>query len=290
MTSDGAENSVSVKGDAGLVELRASGEGASRITNAIADLLSPFSEAGGVVGDHIRFFRQSSALRAIARAREIAVERGLELRPVPPKFLLQWVEKASLEDESEDNLTEQWAELLASASANYKSAHVAYADLLGQIDKKDAELLRFFALDTSSFASLEYDWLMANRGFPNPVPKKLTELCEKPETTWGEILEWVEGWGLQANVHVLQVGGPSAMPLSTDFYKDRELNIGCLIRNGCLKKEDSKIRANGQEMYISWISITKFGFDFVYACEGVDFKESRQKFANLKQNGTGTNA
>ena len=127
------------------------GHAAGRLTHQLADLLSPLTEGVGLVGDQIRLFRQRAVVAALERAHEIARERGTKLKSIPPKFLVEWMESASLENEEEVELRDWWAKLLVSASEDYKSAHIAYVDLLKKLDPEDAKTIRFLAHDTRDF-------------------------------------------------------------------------------------------------------------------------------------------
>ncbi len=84
-------------------------------SDALNDALSPFVQGLGYVGDKIRFIRFQSAMKMLARAKEIAAADGPQIKTPPLKFLIPLIEDASLEDE-DSPLTDMWARLLLKAS------------------------------------------------------------------------------------------------------------------------------------------------------------------------------
>lgn len=105
------------------------------------DFLGPAAqEAGGILGDHLRYYRWRSAQAILRRAKVHADAIGLPLKEVPAKFLIPFIEKCSLEDEGSP-LSELWARLLANAATGFDWKYVKYSDLLSRIDAQDAEML-----------------------------------------------------------------------------------------------------------------------------------------------------
>jgi len=118
MTKKGTEISIGKDG----FSFKTDGEASERLANAALDFLSPITEGAGFLGTKLRGYRMETALMAILRAKKICEENDLSINPVPPKFLLQWVEGSSMEDiDRDDNLSELWARLLANAGADSKN-------------------------------------------------------------------------------------------------------------------------------------------------------------------------
>lgn len=140
----GEDPEVSVEASEGGLALRAKGSGADRLTHVISDALSPFSEGLGYLGDVIRFYRQDTALRSIARATEISRQLGVPLKPVPPKFLVDWVEKASLESPDDPEMTNLWAGLLVSAARSHSPNHYVFKRILSEMTKEHVQFLAEF--------------------------------------------------------------------------------------------------------------------------------------------------
>jgi hypothetical protein len=135
MTDDRISAEITPTG--GSLEVK--GDGAGRLTNQLADLLSIFSEPVGYLGDKFRVWRQVAVIRSLQRAQEIAQESGLALQPVSPKFLVNWVEKASLEDD--DLLTDRWARLLLSGMGRSDHSHFWATNVLAELSPEEAKIL-----------------------------------------------------------------------------------------------------------------------------------------------------
>lgn len=134
-----AEDEISAEASAKGGKLTAKGDGAARITNSVADLMSPFSEIGGAIGEHIRVWRDYSLAKTTARARELASQNGIDLKPVHPKALIPWAEGASREDD--EAIQEKWARLLLNSMGDYNASSVWASNILGEIGSKEAALL-----------------------------------------------------------------------------------------------------------------------------------------------------
>lgn len=85
-------------------------------------------------------FRVATISTICEFANKHAEQLGIEIKPTPPKFLLPFIEKASLEDD--DELKKKWAKLLVAASSEYNPFHIVYAEILSQIGRDEAKLLK----------------------------------------------------------------------------------------------------------------------------------------------------
>lgn len=154
MIDDNSE--VTLEAGEGGIAVRAKGSGADRLTHALSDALSPFSEGLGYIGDVLRYYRQDSALRSIARATEISRQLGIPLKPVAPKFLVDWVEKASLESPDDLEITNLWAGLLVSAARSSSANHYVFKRILSEMTKEHVQFLAEFCehdfLNSTPFA------------------------------------------------------------------------------------------------------------------------------------------
>jgi len=134
----------------GPARLAVGGKAVSRVGDALADLISPFSQGFGLVGDHIRIYREKSVGDTLRKAQEHAAERGESIKPVNPKNLVQILESASLEDEKE-GLGDLWARLLLSADEHFDSELAQLTDRLKRIGRREAEFLRKVTVESHSF-------------------------------------------------------------------------------------------------------------------------------------------
>jgi hypothetical protein len=115
------------------------------IAKSVVDLFSPLTEMAGVIGDHIRIYRELTVLRTLKRAKRIAEEEGLALEPPPLKFLIPFLENSSLEEESDEVLNKLWTNLLVSSASQYKSEHNLFIRILNELSPKDAMAFRYIA-------------------------------------------------------------------------------------------------------------------------------------------------
>jgi hypothetical protein len=100
-------------------------------------------ELGGLIGDQVRFFRWKNAIRILERAKEYANERGVPPSNVPLKFLVPFLEGASLEEgPNTSRLIDMWAMLLVSAIARFDSNQNLYIDVLRKLSSRDARGLQ----------------------------------------------------------------------------------------------------------------------------------------------------
>ncbi len=109
-------------------------------------ILSPITEWAGLKGDQLRHKREllrihrEETLTAILRraAPELArIPKPIE--PVPVKFLIPFLENASLE-EPDSELVKMWAGLLVSSAGNYSGDNVYYTRILSHMSSIQARL------------------------------------------------------------------------------------------------------------------------------------------------------
>lgn len=124
-----------------LPKIPLSPESGRAIVDALLDVFSPISETFAWGGDVVRVYRTRTALKCFGRTKQIAAAAGLKLKAPPVKFLCQFIENCSLEDENDDALIDWWARLLVDAGSKYESKHVFYANVLRQVSAIELELL-----------------------------------------------------------------------------------------------------------------------------------------------------
>lgn len=146
---DDSKDSIEV--DAKTGKLAITGSSVSRISQSIADLISPFSEGFGLVGDHIRVYRENSVRHALLRAQTIAEERGQTISPVHPKNLVPMLEALSLEGDEEDELSDIWSRLLLSGDTKFDASLAMYTDSLKRLGRKEALLLKTLCTQCKHF-------------------------------------------------------------------------------------------------------------------------------------------
>jgi hypothetical protein len=112
-----------------------------RTLDAITDLLRPISESLGYLEDKIQLRRQQTLLEIARRAKERIdlIEKPTQV--IPQKFFLPLLEKASLEDISNDTLLDMWANLIATAATENVQMLGQYTNILSNIVPKQVHLL-----------------------------------------------------------------------------------------------------------------------------------------------------
>src|SRR4051812_14734047 len=121
------------------------------------DLISPMTEWAGLKGDALRYQRQQLRIQqedSLARLAELLREKTQHLdsiRPVPNKILIPSLEKASLEDPSDETMIEKWANLLASA-AQEVPVQPRFVGVLAELAGSQAECLEHVAFSNSELS------------------------------------------------------------------------------------------------------------------------------------------
>lgn len=288
------EFSVSVSSDGGTVS--AKGESVSRVVDALAGFLSPISEGAGYFGDVIRMYRQENVIRGVAKAKKLADNLGVPIQPVHPKFLVNWVEGVSLEDEveKEDPLTEMWAGLLVSASQNLKPGHHLYRRILSELTTDHAEFIQLFLPPEQHGPSLKLfqDVAIKINGFFGEKEIQLTA-DQIGQVAMIERINSLEGPGVffsQVSLHASSGGVPtkekliwtSDSPVCREFESSHVIQM--LVTNGIILETswiqiivcpeyfdqfETKWKKKKGYLEVRAYALTPMGRDFVLACQGV---------------------
>lgn len=116
------------------------------VVKALDDLFGPsFREFGEYLADKVRFHRLNSVRKIAQKAKKLTADSGDYIEPPPLKFLVPFVESASLEDEADEVMTDLWAKLLADASSDYDIKQVHFIRILREISGREARLLHAMA-------------------------------------------------------------------------------------------------------------------------------------------------
>jgi hypothetical protein len=100
-------------------------------------------ELSSYFGDEIRFFHWKNAVRILERAQQFCKKKNLHPKSVPIKFIVPFLESASLEEDATSGiLSDMWASLFASAVSSYQARHAVYVDVLKKLSSKDARFIR----------------------------------------------------------------------------------------------------------------------------------------------------
>jgi hypothetical protein len=109
-------------------------------------LISPLTQWAGLKGDELAHKREMLRLQREETLSEIARRADARLKdlpapqePIPTKFLVPYLEKASLED-ADSELIDLWVNLLVSAARHYNPHYVHFANIIAQMSAQQAKL------------------------------------------------------------------------------------------------------------------------------------------------------
>jgi hypothetical protein len=120
-------------------------QSSGRLVDAITDWFRPFTEQRGLKADLIRLQREDVLFEIAQKAlRRLEIEQVVP-SPLPIKFLIPFLKKASLED-GDGFLIDRWTDLLVSSSMQPENAHPRLVQILSEIGVDEAKLLRNIAL------------------------------------------------------------------------------------------------------------------------------------------------
>ncbi|HSX32520.1 MAG TPA: DUF2806 domain-containing protein [Candidatus Saccharimonadales bacterium] len=91
----------------------------------------------GIVGDHIAMWRWQNAAKIIERARKFAETHSISPNKIPSKFLVEFMDNASVEEE--ETLQDIWAKILAKESDNPETFSLRTLNILKLMNKSDAQ-------------------------------------------------------------------------------------------------------------------------------------------------------
>jgi hypothetical protein len=123
------------------ISVDVSRESTEQLIGAISDAFSPATEFLGAIGDKIRIYRTKVALKVLEETRRLARRQNVKLSAPPLKFLVPFLEKASLEEEGSD-LTRRWAALLLSSARDFDEGNLVFIDVLSQIGPIGAKTIK----------------------------------------------------------------------------------------------------------------------------------------------------
>jgi hypothetical protein len=110
-------------------------------------------EVAGWLGDFMRTRRLRAVVKTIGKTQKLLEEAGLEARSIPLKTLSPLLEGASYEDESDDDMIQMWANLLAQAAAGREDLPPGYIQALRELTPQQAQMLNVIA----SHGGAEYE-------------------------------------------------------------------------------------------------------------------------------------
>lgn len=246
------------------VDIKVSEESSQSALTFMQRILGPVAEAADFLSDKVRFMRWKSAQKTLENAYNIAKARNLKVNEVPVKFLVPFLEKCSLEEES-SNLIDKWAELLVSASQNYDIRLNRYVDILSQLGPEEVNIL-------------ESMWIKTDPALMSKIPNfslVYGNSSANDELTQNELFNAkidqktnVDEYGRLNFTTISVVQGHSILNYSTVSYLTESSvfvleNLGLTKVIARLSQSDTK----GDRFTLKF-QLTPLGYSFVKACIG----------------------
>jgi hypothetical protein len=249
------------------------------------DLISPLTEWAGLKGDELRNRRDLLRLQREDVLSEIAVRacaqlRGVHpVRPVPNKFLVPFLEKASLEEPG-SSLVDMWASLLVSASEQFESYHTHFVSIMAQLSAKQGHILKQI-IGTEDKHQLERAsdnirmWFVQNR-IREHVYRLIYEKVQqtREELTPDDINEVLRAALNHAGVDPVYISfedkvKKESYDVETEWsnFKDAdEVDYSILDAVGLIRRVDAYLKIGEWEFDIIYYHLTELGQHFAVSC------------------------
>ena len=230
-------------------------ENSSSLLQVVRDFLGPAAkELGELAGDHIRYYRWKSAESIVRKAAQWAKEKGIQPNHIPIKFIVPFIEKASLHDANSD-MADRWSCLLLNAVEDYKDKYEVYMNILSSISSEEARLLRCAFCKADKHSTFKFE------GY---TPLKDTYIWDHDWTFDQAVKELeVEGLYFQA-FHGRDI--PNTNEFSFEGYDIPQLLMH--LESLQLVSTDRRTLLDGTERCFFMISrITPLGYDLIETCE-----------------------
>jgi hypothetical protein len=285
--------SVGVNKDGASVELEASG--VDRLSHALADFVSPATEAFGIVGDYFRSARAHNVLRIVSHAKRQAKANGIKLNPVALKFLAPWLEGASLEEESDEDLSDLWAGILISESSKSGPANSFFRDALRQMNVRHVDFLSYICnVNRTDIKKFTKDRIDINKSTDNIFGSKLYIPIMRGEKSHAdaadELLRHREAGILVYEIEVSSGRDSYRSKVSKIIYRARDpyfadfetdMTVAVLEKFGFVALGTRNIEFSDPDFFdlnqsgddkvhgtVNYCALSPFGLQFMIACAG----------------------
>lgn len=259
--------------------------------SAWLDLISPVTEWAGLKGDELRHRREQLRLQREDVLAEIA-QRYIERRgnldapitPVPVKFLVPYLEQASLES-PDSSLVDLWTDLLLSATYNFEPSHIHFVSIISRLSAKQGEIFRQIVGTTNAeFLEDRRDFINAYMSTTNIRTSIELFVKDKSNTLGKELSDAEFETVIQdmlappgiAVAHSSFENNKTSDYYDVDFdymnYKDDlELDYSILEAVGLIKEIDTDFfDVEHWSVCMSLYVVTNLGMHFAKACRIVD--------------------
>lgn len=270
-----------VKVDIGLsakAEIKAEipSSSAGKLIDALTDSLRPFTEKRGLKADEIRLQREDVLLQIAQKAKLRAEVEQAPIKPIPLRFLVPLLEKASWTDFGDEELTNMWANLLFSAGIGLADEKILLIDIIGKISSKDAALFDEICLrpitekgnpnkleDSSMYertvAGIDLANLVSEKKPWHVICAKLLLEHEAHGCAISKVLVLNSEWGNEEFLYVKN--GSNSFELDGTIQRLKLL--------GLVETHDHSKSFYGHQFFIETVSVSRLGADFFNATHNV---------------------
>ena len=269
-----------------------------RFVDAVIDCPRPFSEGRGLKGDQIRLQREEVLIKVAQKARQRMEIENQPIHPLPNKFLVPFLEKASLE-EIDSVLVDRWADLLAASSMDPVSAHPRFVQILSEITGNDVDLLRAIALNGIHNTSHPEDAFFDCPYLYDPLHKQqvVAKWFLEHSPNVRDIFAYAEDMFSNLGVSLVNVllhefkSKDLFGPMLSDFVKNRppaaklnvSINLNILSSLEILSKGRLHIANDRFDVDIFYVSMTELGIELLMKCDREVKQKLHSRFPNRPQ-------
>jgi Abortive infection alpha len=274
--SDPETSSIpSVKIEAGIsakasleVKAEVPKESMRKIIDSIIDIFSPFIEKRGLRGDQIRLQREDVLIEIARKARErVAIENIQELKAVPNKLLVPFLEKASLED-SDTSMQDSWAALLLSASRSYHARQLTFVDILSRLSSDELKVMETLCFGYDRFPELTFPTTHSQRNKDRVMEARKYLIHIDKGSEIFAIQNFQRGLNLEygaVSFHAINFStGGRTYFYAGDMFAPSNLSIGILEREQLIRSNTIYDQENSP--VVGYVEATTLGVHFVQEC------------------------
>jgi hypothetical protein len=210
-----------------------------------------------------------------SRPRQIENIKQID-KPIPNKFLVPFLEQASLES-SDSSLIDMWSSLLASAAENFSSHHTHFVSIISQLSPKQGDLLKLL-VGTESAVALESAMDSVRAVFQShEIRREIGQQIQKSGGTDDDFSKTIETFFNAIGISVVHVSAENLLTksyyeMSLDLqyfvYRDEdEVDYSILEAVGLIRRvETGFFDAGNYNVSVIYYHLTDLGFYFCKAC------------------------
>lgn len=250
--------------------------------SAWLDLVSPLTEWAGLKGDELkakrnllRVHQEVTLTEILIDARQRISKRGTLGQDVPLKFMVPFLERASIESD-EKELKNLWSSLLASAFVDYKPEYIHFCSIISQMSTSQAEaFVKLIGVEKTSQLESGYDNIQMYYNQPSIASYLRKKIEESSAKDKGRLVDrLVRDIVINPGVMYIHsavdfIGGEYVdYEYESGYEDDDETDYSILEALGLIRRVDSDFFPTKLgEMTIMFYHITQLGVRFATACE-----------------------